>query len=230
MPDNSSAHSTTPRPPTNSMEDTRPDVSDSIRRGRRSYEVSFGASSEFWKLVILEGSGLFILGIAATLLPKLASLAVSLLTGWLLLIAGLFRFASIFSAQGGPGYWGSMLLAGITAILGALLVIFPVDGALSLTLALAVYLCAHGLTSLTVASAMRGATRRWFWIALGAAADFLLAGFVIEGWPNNAPLVLGTFVGINLMIAGIALVLAATGAHVLDRGVFNNQQNHGEKS
>ena len=149
------------------------------------------------------------------LLPKLASLAVSLLTGWLLLIAGLFRFASIFSAQGGPGYWGSVLLAGITAILGALLVIFPVDGVLSLTLALAVYLCAHGLTSLTVSNAMRGATNQWFWIAIGAVMDFLLAGLVIEGWPNSAPLVLGLYVGINLMIAGLALILAATGAHAI---------------
>ena len=153
------------------------------------------------------------LGLLAVVLPKLASLAVSLMTGWLLLIAGLFRFASISSARGGPGYWSSMLLAAITAVLGALLVIFPFDGVLSLTIALAIYLCAHGLTSLSVASAMRGATRQWFWPALGAGADFLLAGLVIEGWPSSAPLILGLYVGINLVVAGVTLILAAMGAH-----------------
>jgi len=170
-------------------------------------------SDEFWKLVVLEGSGLVVLGLLAVALPKIASLAVSLMTGWLLLIAGLFRFASIFSAHGGPGYWSSMLLAAMTAVLGAILVIFPVDGVLSLTIALAIYLCAHGLVSLSVASAMRGATRQWFWLALGSAADFLLAGLVIEGWPSSAPLILGLYVGINLVVAGVALILAATGAH-----------------
>ncbi len=170
-------------------------------------------SDEFWKLVVLEGSGLVVLGLLAAVLPKIASLAVSLMTGWLLLIAGLFRFASIFSAREVPGYWSSMLLAAMTAILGALLVIFPANGVLSLTIALTIYLCAHGLASLSVASSMRGATGQWFWLALGAAADFLLAGLVIEGGPSSAPLILGLYVGINLVVAGVALILAAMGAH-----------------
>ena len=185
MPEHGNAHSTIPTAPAHSEGRAHPTPVGAASNKRTDYECHAAAPREFWQLVILEGSGLIVLGMAATLLPKLASLAVSLLTGWLLLIAGLFRFASIFTARGGPGYWSSMLLAGITAILGALLIIVPVGGVLSLTLALAVYLCAHGLTSLTVANAMRGASSQWIWVALGAAADFLLAGFVIVGWPSR---------------------------------------------
>lgn len=203
MPDDSKAHSTNLSSAFRAEDDPHP----------AGAGITLPASDEFWKLVILEGSGLVVLGLLAVVLPKMASLAVSLMTGWLLLIAGLFRFASIFSARGGPGYWSSMLLAAMTAVLGVLLVIFPVNGVLSLTIALAIYLCAHGLASLSVASSMRGATRQWFWPALGAAADFLLAGLVIEGWPSSAPLILGLYVGINLVVAGVALILAATGAH-----------------
>ncbi len=213
MPEPGNAHSTIPSRQAGANDGPDPARADAVFSEHADGYSPIAASEEFWKLVILEGCGLIVLGIVATLLPKFASLAVSLMTGWLLLIAGLFRFASIFSAQGGPGYWGSMLLAAITVVLGALLVIFPVGGALWLTIALALYLCAHGLTSLFVASAMRRATKLWFWIALAAAVDFLIAGLVIEGWPNDAPLVLGLYVGINLVVAGIALILAAMGAH-----------------
>ena len=168
---------------------------------------------DFWRPVILEGSGLVVLGMAAVILPQDAALGVDLLLGWLLLITGLFRFASIFSAQGAPGYWGSILLAAITSVLGALLVLSPYDGVLTLTLALVIYLCAHGIASLAVAGALRGATDHWFWIALGAAADFLLAALIIAGWPTTAAWALGLYMGINLTVAGLMLILAALGAH-----------------
>ncbi len=168
---------------------------------------------DFWRLVILEGSGLVVLGMVAVVLPKIAALAADLLTGWLLLITGLFRFASIFSAQGAPGYWGSILLAAITSMLGALLVLSPADGILTLTLALVIYLCAHGVASLAVAGAVRGATGNWFWIALGAAVDFLLAALIVAGWPSAAAWMLGVYMGINLTVAGLGLILAAVGAH-----------------
>ncbi|HWE15856.1 MAG TPA: DUF308 domain-containing protein, partial [Hyphomicrobiaceae bacterium] len=83
---------------------------------------------------MLEGTGLVVIGIAAVILPQLATLAIDLLVGWLLFIAGLFRFASLFSAQGAPGYWGSMLLAALTALLGALLALWPTAGILTLTM------------------------------------------------------------------------------------------------
>jgi uncharacterized membrane protein HdeD (DUF308 family) len=164
---------------------------------------------DFWRLVMLEGTGLVVIGIAAVILPQLATLAIDLLVGWLLFIAGLFRFASIFSAQDAPGYWGSMLLAALTALLGALLALWPTAGILTLTMVLAVYLTAHGIASLTVAGALRGATDLWFWIGLGALADFLLAGLVIAGWPSTAAWAMGLYIGINLTTSGLALILAA---------------------
>jgi uncharacterized membrane protein HdeD (DUF308 family) len=162
---------------------------------------------------MLEGAGLIIIGVAALILPQMATLAIDLLVGWLLFIAGLFRFASIFSAQRAPGYWGSVLLGALTAVLGALLALWPTAGILTLTMVLAIYLTTHGVASLAVARALRPVTDRWFWVALGALADFVLAGLVIAGWPNVAPWALGLYVGVNFIVAGVALILAAVGAH-----------------
>jgi uncharacterized membrane protein HdeD (DUF308 family) len=102
-----------------------------------------------------------------------------------------------------------MLLAALTALLGALLALWPTAGILTLTMVLAVYLTAHGIASLTVAGALRGATDLWFWIGLGALADFLLAGLVIAGWPSTAAWAMGLYIGINLTTSGLALILAA---------------------
>jgi len=168
---------------------------------------------DFWRLVMLEGTGLVVIGVAAVILPQLATLAIDLLVGWLLFIAGLFRFASMFSAQGAPGYWSSMVLAALTALLGALLALWPTAGILTLTMVLTLYLMAHGVGSLAIAGALRGATDLWFWIALGALADFLLAGLVIAGWPSTAAWAMGLYVGINLTVSGLTLMLAAAGAH-----------------
>ena len=118
-----------------------------------------------------------------------------------------------------------MLLAAITAVLGALLVIFPSDGVLSLTIALAIYLCAHGLTSLSVASAMRGATRQWFWPALGAGADFLLAGTLYPSashpgaggsgveWLRRVPAAGGRLIGIGGVTPERGGEVLGAGAH-----------------
>jgi len=174
------------------------------------------ALQDFWRLVVLEGGGLVVLGVAAVLLPKVASLTADLLTGWLLLITGLFRFASMFSAQGAPGYWGSILLAAITTLLGALLVLWPIAGILTLTMALVVYLVVHGIASLLIAAAIRSVTDLWFWVGLGSVTDFLLAGLVIAGWPSTAAWALGLYMGVNLTIAGLALILAAMGADAVE--------------
>ena len=166
---------------------------------------------EHWKLFVLQGAGLTVLGVAAVVLPNVASLAIDLLIGWLLLITGLFRFASIFSAQGAPGYWSSLLLAVLTAVLGALLALWPVAGILTLTMAFSAYLIAHGMANAVIAGAVRRQTDRWPWIVAGAAIDFLLAGLIIAGWPSTAGWVLGLYFGINLAFTGVALMLAAVG-------------------
>jgi uncharacterized membrane protein HdeD (DUF308 family) len=109
-----------------------------------------------------------------------------------------------------------MLLAALTALLGALLALWPTAGILTLTMALAVYLIAHGMASLAVAGALRGVTDLWFWVGLGALADFLLAGLVIAGWPSTAAWAMGLYIGINLTVSGLALILAAIGAHAAE--------------
>ncbi|MBS0270993.1 MAG: DUF308 domain-containing protein, partial [Proteobacteria bacterium] len=62
--------------------------------GVRSFRMELASSLQaHWKLYLFEGIVLIILGIAAILIPQIATLTVELFIGWLLLfsgIAGLF--------------------------------------------------------------------------------------------------------------------------------------------
>jgi len=75
------------------------------------------AVREHWKLFLIEGIILVILGILAILVPPLATIAVTILIGWLFLISGVAGLITTFGARNAPGFWWSLLsaLLGIAA-------------------------------------------------------------------------------------------------------------------
>ena len=167
---------------------------------------------EHWQLFVIQGIILVILGAIAIALPVFATIAVSALVGWILFIAGVSRAVSLFRSPHAPGYWPSLLLAILTAILGLVLALFPVAGAQTLTIALIAYFIIHGAASLYLAFSIRADTSRWLLLVLSGIIDFVLAAFVLSGLPGTGIWVLGLYVGINLLFTGFAFIFAALGA------------------
>lgn len=152
-----------------------------------------------------------VLGTVAILLPWIATLAVELIFGAIFLIGGVAQVVHAFRSRGWSGFLGHALAGLLAVLLGVLLLFFPVQGILSLTLLLAAFFIAQGILQIFVAaraSAMRG--RGWM-IASGVLG--ILVGAVIWlGWPGSAAWALGVLVGIQLIFTGWALVMAAAGA------------------
>ncbi len=167
---------------------------------------------EHWQRFLVQGIILVILGALAVAVPQIASIAVSAFVGWLLFLAGVARGVSLYKAPHAPGYGSSMLLAVLTAILGLVLALFPVQGAVTLTMLLVAYFVIHGIASFIFAFAVKQDTGRWVLIIFGGIIDFILAALVIAGWPSTAVWVLGLYVGINMLFSGFALTFAALGA------------------
>ena len=77
-----------------------------------------------WKAFLFEGILLAILGLAAMIVPPLASLAVTIFLGWMFLISGVAGLMDILIAflviAGLPGSaeWAIGLLVGINLVLG----------------------------------------------------------------------------------------------------------------
>src|SRR6478736_7220445 len=64
-----------------------------------------------WKAFLVEGILLAILGLAAIIVPPLASLAVTIFLGWMFLVSGIGGLVVSYWARQMPGFWWSLISA-----------------------------------------------------------------------------------------------------------------------
>src|SRR5215470_17049340 len=91
------------------------------------------ALHEHWVLFLIEGIVLLILGAIAVIIPPIATLAVTIFLGWLILISGVIGLVTTFWMRHAPGFWWSLFSSILGIIVGIMLLASPVIGALSLT-------------------------------------------------------------------------------------------------
>jgi uncharacterized membrane protein HdeD (DUF308 family) len=159
----------------------------------------------------LYGIALIVLGALAIVAPGIATLAASILIGWLLLVSGAFGVAAVAAAgTSQPGFGWKLLTTTLYLVAGILLLWNPVGAALTLTIVLAAYLLATGVAKLLVAFGYRSAIPgAWIWMLLSAIIDIVLGVMIVAALPGTALWVLGLMVGINLLATGVALTIAA---------------------
>ena len=171
------------------------------------------AIREHWVLFLIEGIVLLVLGIAAILVPMVATIAFTILIGWLFLISGVVGLITTFWMRHAPGFWWSLLSAVIGIVAGILLLRWPITGTLSLTLLLASFFIVEGVASIMFAIEHRNQlSGRWGWMLVSGIIDLILAGIIIAGLPGTALWALGLLVGINLIFGGIAMIGMALAA------------------
>jgi uncharacterized membrane protein HdeD (DUF308 family) len=166
-----------------------------------------------WKAFLIEGILLAILGLAAMIVPPLASLAVTIFLGWMFLISGIAGLALTVWARGMPGFWWSLLSAVLAIGAGIILLAQPVQGALTLTIVVGVYFLAEGVATVMYAlEHRRELTDRWSWLVVAGIFDIAIAGIIIAGLPGSALWAIGLLVGINLLFGGATLIGMALAA------------------
>jgi uncharacterized membrane protein HdeD (DUF308 family) len=172
------------------------------------------AIHEHWALFLIEGIVLVILGIAAILLPVIATITFTILIGWLFLISGVVGLITTFWMRDRvPGFWWSLLSAIIAIAAGIVLLIWPISGSLSLTLLLTAFFIVEGVASIMYAIEHRNQlSGRWGWMLLSGIVDLILAAIIIAGLPGTALWALGLLVGINMLFGGTAMIGMALAA------------------
>ena len=172
-----------------------------------------GAIHEHWGLFLAEGIILVILGIAAIALPPIATLAFTIIIGWVFLISGVVGLFTTFWARHVPGFWWSLISAIIGIAAGVVLLLWPITGTLSLTLVLIAFFVIEGIVSIMYAIEHRNQlTGRWGWMLVSGIIDLILAGIIFAGLPETAVWALGLLVGINMLFGGAALIAMALAA------------------
>jgi uncharacterized membrane protein HdeD (DUF308 family) len=104
-----------------------------------------------------------------------------------------------------------MLLAALMVLLGAILAFYSKESDPELRIALTGYLALHAIASLILASSLRQEASTWLAIPIGAIVDVLLATLMLAQWPSVSGWVLGLYLGVNLSVAGLALIFVALG-------------------
>jgi len=172
-----------------------------------------------WKLYLFEGILLLVLGLLAILLPPLATLAITIVFGWLFLISGVMGLYTSFMLRHAPGFWWSLISAVLAIVVGLLLLTQPLQGAVTLTLVLIAFFVVEGVASIMFAlDHKRELSGQWGWMVFSGIVDLVLAAMILMGLPGTAAWALGLLVGINMIFGGWALVLLALAARKVAGG------------
>jgi uncharacterized membrane protein HdeD (DUF308 family) len=176
-----------------------------------------------WKAFLFEGIVLALLGLAAMIVPPLASLAVTIFLGWMFLISGVVGLFATYWARQMPGFWWSLFSAALAVLAGGLLLARPAQGILTLTIVVGAYFLAEGVVTIMYAlEHRRELSGRWSWL--------LVSGVIVSSLSSrlrffgNTPaaarnvledLGLVVFVAIVGINAGNSLLAQLTGAVAL---------------
>jgi uncharacterized membrane protein HdeD (DUF308 family) len=165
------------------------------------------AVREHWKAFLFEGILLAILGLAAMIVPPLASLAVTIFLGWMFLVTGIAGLVVTYWARNMPGFWWSLISAALAVLAGGILLARPMQGVLTLTIVIGAYFLAEGVATIMYALEHRKElSGRWSWLLVAGLMDILIAFFIIAGLPGSAEWAIGLLVGINLLFGGATLI------------------------
>jgi uncharacterized membrane protein HdeD (DUF308 family) len=153
-------------------------------------------------------------GFLAIAVPQAAGIAVNLLVAWLLVFSGGAHLVFAWHTRSAGGLVWELLLGILYILVGAYMLINPILGLASLTLALAIYLLAEGFLEFILSLRLRPLPG-WGWLLLDAIVTLILAIMIWRTWPSSTEWVIGTLVGISMLFSGISRLMLSLAARRL---------------
>ena len=169
------------------------------------------ALSRNWGWLLALGILMIILGVVAMAAPVVATIAIQVMLGWLLVISGIAEGIHAFMVKEWRGFLLELLSAVLYLGVGLLLLVDPLKGALALTLILAVFLLVEGIFKIITALRVRD-HRGWGWLLASGIVSVVLGVLIWAQWPASGLWVIGLLVGIQLLFTGWSLVMLALAA------------------
>jgi uncharacterized membrane protein HdeD (DUF308 family) len=154
-------------------------------------------------LLIIGGSLAIIYDVAATLLSVL-------FFGWLLIAMGAIEAVQSFWQPRWGGFFLHLIVGILAVVVGFHLVSSPVQGALVLTLIMAIYFMVIGIIRIITAISMR--FPNWGWVLFSGLVTLFLGILIKSQWPATGLWIIGLFIGIDLIFSGWAYVMLAMAA------------------
>jgi uncharacterized membrane protein HdeD (DUF308 family) len=157
---------------------------------------------------------LIIFGVLAMALPVATSVGVVIVIGWLVIFAGLAQLVHAFQSKG-IGHIGWKLLVSVLYLAaGAYLIDHPALGVAGFTLALAIFLCAEGAMDVVAYFSTRKSGQSG-WVLVDGIITLVLGFMIWNQWPVSSLWVIGTLVGISMVMTGTTRLMMALAARKL---------------
>lgn len=159
-----------------------------------------------WGWMVGIGIALVLCGMLALGNMMLATFAVVLFAGWMMIISGVIEIIHGFQMK---TTWGKFFLEVLVGLLyvvaGVFTLMAPPAAAAVLTLIAGAAFAASGIVRIVMAFQMQSGTP-WIWVALSGAITTLLGALVLAQWPYSGLYILGLFFGVDLVFAGFGWI------------------------
>lgn len=162
---------------------------------------------KIWTVIGVEGLLFLFLGSLAIMMPVLFSFGVVVTIGVLLFISGVIKLFRTMKLEIGEHFWASLLLSAIEIALGLSILVYPGRGLVFLTALLIVYFILAGIDKIILALNLKK-HKGWLWILISGILSLLFSFFLIYFWTGAVALTLGMLFGVNMILFGLALILA----------------------
>ena len=149
-------------------------------------------------------------GVLALFNPFAATLAATMMAGWVFALLGLVQIVQAFQVQGWGGFIWALLFGLLSLIVGGSLIFNPLAGMVSLTLLVAVLFIATGVVKTMYSFSLRPVTG-WGWVLFSGLVSLALGIMIMADFPASAASILGILLGVELISNGVLFLFVALG-------------------
>jgi uncharacterized membrane protein HdeD (DUF308 family) len=182
------------------------------------HELAHMQSNWLWFLVL--GVGWIVLGTISLSCAAFATFVTVTLFGVIMLIGGVSQIVGAFWAGKWSGFLLQVLIGILYAVVGFFVMDTPERSAIALTLIMAIFLIVSGIVRIVVSLLER--FPGWGWVLLNGAVALLLGLLIRREWPLSGLVVIGLYVGIEMVFNGWYWVMLGIGLKKLPKVECSN--------
>jgi uncharacterized membrane protein HdeD (DUF308 family) len=161
-----------------------------------------------WGWMLALGILFIVGGVFAFASPFLASLVVTTIVAFVIIVAGVAQIVQAWRMKSWGGFIWQLIIGIILVVGGIAIYANPVAGTVTLTLFAAAMFLAKGVFQIVLGFQLRPHDG-WGWIVASGVIAALVGVLIYAQWPMSSLYALGTLAGISLAFTGWSYVMIA---------------------
>lgn len=159
-----------------------------------------------WGWFFALGLLMMLFGFVIIMYPVAGTFTIELLLGLILLIGGLAHIALSLQAKKWGGFLITLLSGIVYGAAGLLLLLYPLEGVITLTLFLGAFLLVTGVLKGALAFKLKPSSSG-NWLLFNSIITILLGILILISWPSDALWVIGLLFGIDMLFGGLSSMM-----------------------